>query len=238
MAVPTVSRIETGRYDPRVSTLARLLKACGGRLEVEREAGVGIDRSTFDLRRDRTRTLPVAEAEGRYSLPGGDERWDPARHLRTLLDHGVRFVLIGGLCARAWGSPTVTRDTDVAYEHSPQNVARLVRALHDLAARLRGLSEGVDPGVDERTFAHSFNLAFDTSSGYLDCLALPAGIGDFAELSSVAVEMEVLPGLVVPVATLDDLIRMKRAAGRVKDRIELEVLGALRDERLERGLDT
>jgi hypothetical protein len=32
------------------------------------------------------------------------------------------------------------------------------------------------------------------------------------------------------VAALEDLIRMKRAAGRPKDRIELEVLGALAEE--------
>lgn len=32
------------------------------------------------------------------------------------------------------------------------------------------------------------------------------------------------------VASLEDLIRMKTAAGRPKDRVELETLGALRDE--------
>jgi hypothetical protein len=34
----------------------------------------------------------------------------------------------------------------------------------------------------------------------------------------------------VAVASLDALIRMKRAAGRAKDRAELEILSALRDE--------
>jgi len=34
--------------------------------------------------------------------------------------------------------------------------------------------------------------------------------------------------------SLEDVIRMKQAAGRPKDRIEIEVLGALRDE-VERG---
>jgi hypothetical protein len=32
------------------------------------------------------------------------------------------------------------------------------------------------------------------------------------------------------VSGLDDLIAMKRAAGRPKDRVELEILGALREE--------
>jgi hypothetical protein len=34
----------------------------------------------------------------------------------------------------------------------------------------------------------------------------------------------------VRVASLDDLLLMKRAAGRPKDRIELEILEALREE--------
>jgi hypothetical protein len=42
--------------------------------------------------------------------------------------------------------------------------------------------------------------------------------------------MEIAMGLTVLVASVDDLIRMKRAAGRPKDLIEVEVLGALRDE--------
>lgn len=37
-------------------------------------------------------------------------------------------------------------------------------------------------------------------------------------------------GVPLRVAALDDLIAMKRAAGRPKDRIELEILGALREE--------
>lgn len=37
-------------------------------------------------------------------------------------------------------------------------------------------------------------------------------------------------GFHILVASLDNLIRMKRAAGRPNDRIELEILGALRDE--------
>lgn len=38
-------------------------------------------------------------------------------------------------------------------------------------------------------------------------------------------------GIKIFVASVDDLIRMKRAAGRAKDRIEPEILGAVREER-------
>jgi len=41
----------------------------------------------------------------------------------------------------------------------------------------------------------------------------------------------------VLVASLDDLIRMKRAAGRTKDLLEVENLSKLREVREERGLN-
>lgn len=44
-----------------------------------------------------------------------------------------------------------------------------------------------------------------------------------------------LHGVRVRTASLDDLIRMRKAAGRPKDKIALEILGALRDQIDEEG---
>jgi hypothetical protein len=63
----------------------------------------------------------------------------------------------------------------------------------------------------------------------MDCLSTPAGTDGFVDLDASATD-EDLDGLVVRVASLDDLIRMKRAAGRPQDRIAVEWLSALRDE--------
>lgn len=41
----TIGRIESGATDPRLSTLRRLLRACGFDLEVEPLLGYGVDRS-------------------------------------------------------------------------------------------------------------------------------------------------------------------------------------------------
>src|SRR3954452_12925493 len=43
----TFGRIESGASDPRLSTLRRLLRACGFDLEVEPLVGMGVDRSQF-----------------------------------------------------------------------------------------------------------------------------------------------------------------------------------------------
>jgi hypothetical protein len=63
----------------------------------------------------------------------------------------------------------------------------------------------------------------------VDCVGAPAGVSGFEEIVRDAVELD-LDGLTVSVASIDDLIRMKRAAGRPKDLIEVEVLAAVRDE--------
>ena len=68
-----------------------------------------------------------------------------------------------------------------------------------------------------------------TDAGNLDVLGSPAGVRDFDELDRTAAKVE-LDGITVRVASLDELIRMKQAAARPKDLIEVEVLGALREE--------
>lgn len=83
--------------------------------------------------------------------------------------------------------------------------------------------------LDARTLEAGDHLTFATDAGPLDCLSTPAGTDGFTDLDASASD-EDLDVLVVRVASFDDLIRMKRAAGRPQDRIAVEWLSALRDE--------
>jgi hypothetical protein len=157
--------------------------------------------------------------------------YDPLTALRTLQQHGVRFVVIGGVAGRLWGSPTMTNDTDVCYSRDPANLERLADALRELQARLRGVEDDVPFFPDDRTLANGQPFTFSTAYGPFDVLAMPAGVDGFEDLRRNAVAFDVGDGLIIPVCDLDDLIRMKRATGRTKDRIELEVLAAVREER-------
>jgi hypothetical protein len=58
---------------------------------------------------------------------------------------------------------------------------------------------------------------------------MPSGTKGFPDLDANASD-EVVDGLTVRVASIEDLIRMKRAAGRPKDLIAVEWLAAVRDE--------
>jgi hypothetical protein len=155
--------------------------------------------------------------------------FDPERIFETLRRHEVRYVLIGGWAARLLGSPTVTVDIDIAYARDPENLTRLAGALRELGASLRGVDGTLTLRLDARTLAAGGNFTFTTDAGDLDILAEPAGAPDYEALERTAQPMD-LAGSRILVASIDDLIAMKRAAGRPKDRIEIEVLGALREE--------
>ena len=159
---------------------------------------------------------------------------DLRKALPVFVEHGVRFVLIGGQAAVARGSSSLTRDLDICYDRDPENLERLAAALNAMHARLRGLTEDVPFVLDARTLRNGDSFTFETDFGWVDVLATPSGTSGYADLMAGADPMD-LGGFVVHVVALDDLIRMKRSAGRPKDRIEVEVLIALRDEITERG---
>ena len=156
--------------------------------------------------------------------------FDPLAALRALRLAGVDFVVIGGVAARLHGSPSLTRDVDICYSRERENIERLAGALQALHARLRGVADDVPFLLDARTLCAGANFTFVTDVGDLDILALPAGVAGYEELA-VSAELVDLGDISVLVTTLDDLIRMKIATGRAKDRAEVEILSALRDER-------
>ena len=155
--------------------------------------------------------------------------------LRALTDGGVDFVVIGGIAAIAHGSPLFTRDLDISYAAVPENLERLGRVLVGLGATLRGVTDDVPFVPDGRTLSHVRVLTLDTPQGPLDLLAEPDGSGGYARLRANAIDATV-SGVTVKVAGLDDLIAMKKAAGRPKDRVYVEELEVIRRLRRERGL--
>lgn len=158
--------------------------------------------------------------------------FDPIGALRVLHDEGVRFVVIGGYAGGLLGAPFITNDLDVCYERSPDNLERLASALLQMNAKLRvaKVDEDLPFILDARTLAAGDSFTFTTDLGSLDVLGTPSGTAGYPDLASRAELLPVADDLSVPVAALGDLMRMKRASGRVKDRLQLEVLSALRED--------
>lgn len=57
---PAIARIESGKVVPRMSTIERLVSACGYSLELAPRRGVGVDRS---MMRELLKLTPVERAK-------------------------------------------------------------------------------------------------------------------------------------------------------------------------------
>lgn len=154
--------------------------------------------------------------------------FEPDRILKVLAEHGVRYVLVGGIAATLRGSPSMTYDIDVAPELSGDNLERLAAALRDLGAvRYTEPEEDIAAPHAEEMSARVEQFA--SPIGYIDVLRELRAIGGYERLIEAAELIEVA-GTSVYVAALDDIIASKEAAGRPKDLAQLPALYALRDE--------
>ena len=94
---------------------------------------------------------------------------------------------------------------------------------------------GVKAPIDARALRNGTTFLLSTDLGDLDCIAETASGGfTYGDIAPTAEKMRIGRELDVFVAGLDELIRMKRATGRPKDRIEVETLGALLAQRAKR----
>jgi hypothetical protein len=154
--------------------------------------------------------------------------------LRTLTEGGVEFILIGGVAATVHGSSRLTRDVDVVYRRTRENIGRLVTALLPYQPYLRGAPPGLPFRWDAATIERGLNFTLETQLGDIDVLGEIVGGGGYdALLPSTSlirafdVECRCL--------NLDRLIDVKRAAGRPKDLEALAELSAIAEERSRRS---
>ncbi len=198
----------------------------------------GVDVS---LLRENLRLTPSQRVEKLVPTLALDRRFrthQPEMDFRALLAAlragNVRFLLIGGLAMISHGSDYFTRDIDVYYARDAENLGALANALAPLHPRLRGAPEDLPFVLDARTLRSGANFTLVTDAGDIDLLGDVAGAASFNALWERASEMDLL-GVPVRVASLDDLILMKRAAGRPKDQVHLMELERLRSLDAENG---
>jgi predicted nucleotidyltransferase len=147
--------------------------------------------------------------------------------LQRLHEAEVDFVLVGGLAVNAWGYLRATRDIDLVPDPSSGNIARLDALLVDLGGKVE-VGERVLDSAAIKTFLRTGDRTLVlTDLGRIDVLQGLPQVPTFASLDEQASEVDI-EGLVVKVCSLDDLLAMKRASNRPRDRDDLEALEAAR----------
>jgi hypothetical protein len=162
---------------------------------------------------------------------------DAGTLLRALVEHGVFFVVIGGLAVNFHGFVRATKDLDIIPGPDPANARRLFDALDQLDAAPREIGDlrpkemPVEWGPE--ALDHGGNWVLMTSAGRIDVLQWVSGVEGWEELRGRAVEAE-LPGIGrVWFASYDDLVAMKSAANRPIDVVDLDQLRRIREDRAE-----
>lgn len=151
------------------------------------------------------------------------------RLLAALDREGVRYIVIGGMAARAHGSSRVTQDIDLVYARSDEDIRRMVRALKPFDPYLRGVPDGLPFEWSERTLRGGLNFSLTTAVGDVDLFGEVLGGGDYGALEPHTIQAMVF-GHRTLFLNIDWLIRVKRAAGRPKDLETIAELELLREE--------
>ncbi|MGQ0631023.1 MAG: nucleotidyl transferase AbiEii/AbiGii toxin family protein [Sporichthyaceae bacterium] len=147
----------------------------------------------------------------------------------------VRFVVVGGMAVILSGHVRATVDLDLVVDLAPEPAQRAMAALTALGLRPRvpvQPSDFADPQIrqDWIESKHMQVLSFyDPHQVAREVDVFVAYPVDFERLVTAAVPT-LVGDQVVPVASIDDLVTMKRAAGRPQDLADVLALERLRDQ--------
>jgi hypothetical protein len=143
--------------------------------------------------------------------------------------HHVDYLLIGGLAVSLHGVERATMDVDITVAMTPQNLSALIETAQELRLTpvlpvpLESLSN-IELLREWHAQRHLEVFALRTpelAGVTIDVLLFPPV--EFAGMTSRAIEFDVT-GTRIRVVSIDDLIALKRAAGRPIDQSDIEHL--------------
>jgi hypothetical protein len=147
---------------------------------------------------------------------------DAERIFAALDAHGVEYVVVGGIAVQAHGHVRMTNDVDMIPSPKSANLKRLASALTELQARVLNPG-GEDLQIDATMLPRATLWQFATRHGDIDVLHDAPGAAPFPGLRERALVID-LGERAIPIASRDDLINMKRAAGRPVDLADIAAL--------------
>lgn len=143
--------------------------------------------------------------------------------LRLLGEENVEYLVGGGYAVTWHGYPRYTGDIDIWIHATPENARRTMRVLKRFGAGNVGITQAdiLDPEIEV--------LKMGREPIRIDLMSAMKGL-QFREAYARR-EVHDLGGLRVCLLSLRDLRKTKRAAGRAKDRNDLQHLPPLRRRR-------
>ena len=141
---------------------------------------------------------------------------DFAEMLSALSEAGAEFLVVGAHALAAHGIPRATGDLDVWVNSTPENAARVITALKAFGAPLADLT------LDDLTKPDTvFQIGVVPSR--VDILSGISGVR-FSDAWPRRIVV-VIEGIEVPLLGRADFVANKRASGRPRDLLDIQLLG-------------
>jgi hypothetical protein len=133
---------------------------------------------------------------------------------RLFAEHHFEVILIGNAAAALAGAPVTTLDFDFYFRKTPVNMRKL-----------KAIAVALDATILKPFYPVSalYRLVREQDLLQLDFMATANGIKSFSSLRSRARAMPFGEHSIL-VASLDDIIKSKRATNRPRDRAVIEIL--------------
>ena len=140
--------------------------------------------------------------------------------------HNARLeaIMIGNAAAALQGAPVTTLDVDFMFRKTPTNLRKLKVFADELEAQI------LKPYYP---LSSLYRVANDDAGIQVDFMSVLHGIKSFENLRSDAVEV-IFDEFSLKVASLEKIIRSKKALGRPKDKAVIDILEKTLDEKKKR----
>lgn len=152
------------------------------------------------------------------------------RIIELLEQHGVEYVVVGGVAAVLQGAPVTTFDLDALFKVSPENIERLAAVLAELDARFR---ERPDLRPTQRDLAAGKHVLLLTDAGPFDLLGVIGSGKRYEDVADTATRMPI-GDRTIKVLSVESLIDDKKSLGRNKDLVAIRMLEALVNRKTDR----
>ena len=154
--------------------------------------------------------------------------------LNTLTEDGVEFVIVGGVAARLHGSTRLTHDLDIVPKLDELSWKRLIQSIWSLNTRPRipESKERIENVENVRSWMiekHMLALSFRSPSGDAEIDLLVSESDNFDGLKARSVQIQIGERTFY-IASIDDLIAMKRKAGRPQDLLDIQMLEKIKQQ--------
>jgi hypothetical protein len=133
---------------------------------------------------------------------------------KVLAEHRLEAVMVGNAAAALHGAPVTTLDVDFMFRKTPRNLKKLKAIAKSL---------GADILKPYYPVSDLFRVINDEQGLQLDFLARLHGVRSFEGLRARATAIAFGQHTLL-IATLADIIKSKRAAGRPRDKAVLDIL--------------